>query len=67
MLNAVEVNPKSGIKMSAWDICLKLKDHGLLAKQTHDHIIRFAPPLVISQEQLEESLAIIEKVFDTVQ
>lgn len=67
LLNAVEVDHKSGIKMSGWDICLRLKEHGVLAKQTHDHIIRFAPPLVITQPQLEEALGIVAKVFDTVE
>lgn len=66
LLNAVEVDPKSGLKHSAWQICLRLKDNGLLAKQTHDHIIRFAPPLVINEAQLEEAFAIIEKTFNEV-
>ena len=50
LLNAVVVTPKNG--KTAWDVCLKLRDNGLLAKPTHDHIIRFAPPLVINEEQL---------------
>lgn len=48
---------------AAWDVCVALKEAGLLAKQTHGNIIRFAPPLVITESQLMEGLAIIEKVF----
>ncbi|HKK70440.1 MAG TPA: ornithine--oxo-acid transaminase [Candidatus Krumholzibacteria bacterium] len=47
----------------AWDVCVTLKDHGLLAKQTHGNIIRFAPPLVISREELDHALGIIREVF----
>ncbi len=50
----------------AWDICLKLRDAGLLAKQTHGNIIRFAPPLVISESEVHEALAIIRKVFEAI-
>jgi ornithine--oxo-acid transaminase len=66
LLNAVEVDHKK-LKMSGRDICLKLMENGLLAKQTHDHVIRFAPPLVITQPQLEEAFDIIRKVFANVQ
>lgn len=62
LLNAVVTTPKNGI--SAWDICLKLKENGLIAKPTHEHIIRFTPPLVISRGQLMESVGIIRKTFD---
>jgi ornithine--oxo-acid transaminase len=62
LLNAVVINPVNGI--SAWDVCIALKDNGLLAKPTHDHIIRFTPPLIINEEQLNEALDIIEKTFD---
>ncbi len=61
LLNAVVVRPKSG--KTAWDICLTMKDNGLIAKPTHDHIIRFAPPLVITEEQLYEAIDIIRKSF----
>jgi ornithine--oxo-acid transaminase len=61
LLNAVIVTPKDG--KTAWDICIALKNNGLLAKPTHDDIIRFAPPLVISEEQLLECIEIIEKTF----
>lgn len=47
----------------AWDVCVALKEKGLLAKQTHGNIIRFAPPLVISREELEQAVAIIREVF----
>jgi ornithine--oxo-acid transaminase len=47
----------------AWDVCLALRDAGLLAKQTHGNIIRFAPPLIISEKELREAIAIIGKVF----
>ena len=61
LLNAVVINSVNGI--TAWDVCLALKNNGLLAKPTHEHIIRFTPPLVINEEQLTEALAIIEKTF----
>jgi len=44
---------------TAWDVCLKMRDNGLLAKPTHDHIIRFAPPLVITEAQVREAVEII--------
>ncbi len=59
LLNAIMIKPKDG--NTAWDVCVKMKDNGLLAKPTHDHIIRFAPPLVISEEQLFEALEIIRE------
>lgn len=60
LLNALLVNdsPESD---TAWKFCLKLKENGLLAKPTHGNIIRFAPPLVITEEQLQECCSIIEK------
>lgn len=57
LLNALEVSPDAGVE--AWNVCLKLKENGLLAKPTHDTIIRFAPPLVMTDEQLDEALKII--------
>ncbi len=62
LLNAVITEPSGGIE--AWDICLRLADRGLLAKPTHRHIIRFAPPLVITEEQLLEATGIIKEVFE---
>lgn len=59
LLNAVVINPHNG--KEAWDVCLAMARNGLLAKPTHQHIIRFAPPLVITEEQLRESIAIIRQ------
>jgi len=50
----------------AWDVCVALKDAGLLAKQTHGNIIRFAPPLVISREEIDHALEIIRGVFEKI-
>lgn len=50
----------------AWDVCVALKDKGLLAKQTHGNIIRFAPPLVITKEEVDCALSIIKDVFETI-
>jgi ornithine--oxo-acid transaminase len=61
LLNAVVINSVNGI--TAWDVCIALKNNGLLAKPTHEHIIRFTPPLIINEEQLLEAIAIIEKTF----
>lgn len=61
LLNAIIVNPKDG--KEAWDVCLKLRDNGLLAKPTHGDIIRFAPPLVITEEQLRDCITIIKKTI----
>jgi len=61
LLNAAVIKPYSSGK-TAYNICLELKENGLLAKQTHDHIIRFAPPLVINKEQVNACCDIIEKV-----
>jgi len=66
LLNAVVINdPPEGD--AAWNICLRMADHGLLAKPTHGNIIRFAPPLVITEEELRESLDIIKHVISTVE
>ncbi len=62
LLNAIEIND-SPDSDTAWNICLALKDKGLLAKPTHGNIIRFAPPLVMTEEQLDECCDIIEKTF----
>lgn len=58
LLNAIVIKPKNG--KEAWDVCLKMKEKGLLAKPTHQHIIRFAPPLVITEEQIMEAVEIIK-------
>lgn len=57
LLNAIVIDPR----FDAWELCLKLRDNGLLAKPTHDDKIRLAPPLVISEEQIVEAAQIIEK------
>lgn len=61
LLNAIVVEPKNG--KEAWDLCLKMAEYGLLAKPTHQHIIRFAPPLIITEEQILESLDIIKRAL----
>ncbi len=58
LLNAIIIRPKNG--KTAWDVCLKMADNGLLAKPTHDHIIRFAPPLVITEAELMQAVEIIK-------
>ncbi|MFA9215037.1 MAG: ornithine--oxo-acid transaminase [Candidatus Methylacidiphilales bacterium] len=62
LLNAIVIVPFGNGK-TAYDVCLTLKDNGLLAKQTHGDIIRFAPPLTINAEQMNEACDIIEKVI----
>ncbi len=61
LLNAVVIRPKNG--KEAWDVCLKMKEMGVLAKPTHQHIIRFAPPLTITETQLLEAIAIIREAI----
>lgn len=62
LLNAVVINDTEDSK-TAWNICLQLAENGLLAKPTHGNIIRFAPPLVINEAQMDECCGIIQKVF----
>lgn len=62
LLNAIIVNDTPESK-TAWNLCVQLKDNGLLAKPTHGNIIRFAPPLVMTESQLMECIAIIEKTI----
>lgn len=62
LLNALVIN-NEGHKDLAWDICVRLSEKGLLAKPTHTNIIRFAPPLVITEEQLMECVGIIKGVI----
>lgn len=57
LLNAIVINQN----YDAWEFCLRLKENGLLAKPTHGDKIRFAPPLVITEQQIMESIEIIEK------
>ena len=61
LLNAVVIRPKGG--KTAWDVCVAMKDNGVIAKPTHGHIIRFAPPLIISEEQLKEAMNLIKDTF----
>jgi ornithine--oxo-acid transaminase len=61
LLNAVVIRPKEG--KTAWDVCLAMKDKGLIAKPTHQHIIRFAPPLIITEIQLREAMTIIKGAY----
>ncbi|WP_299158825.1 ornithine--oxo-acid transaminase [uncultured Tenacibaculum sp.] len=62
LLNAVLINDTEE-SSTAWDICMKLRDNGLLAKPTHGNIIRFAPPLVMNEEQLMDCISIIKKTI----
>lgn len=66
LLNAMVINdtPES---QTAWNICLKLRDNGLLAKPTHGNIIRFAPPLVMTESQLDDCIAIIKRTLNEFQ
>lgn len=63
LLNAILINdrPESS---TAWNLCVELMNNGLLAKPTHGNIIRFAPPLIMTEEELNEALAIIRKTFE---
>jgi len=63
LLNAIIIDD-SPDSSTAWDICLKLKDNGLLAKPTHGNIIRFAPPLVMTEDQINECCDIIETTLE---
>ena len=63
LLNAILINDTED-SSTAWDICIKLRDNGLLAKPTHGNIIRFAPPLVMNEEQLMDCIAIIKKTIN---
>jgi ornithine--oxo-acid transaminase len=59
LLNAVVIKPYADGR-TAWDVCLRLAENGLLAKPTHGHIIRFAPPLVITEQEMDTCCGIIE-------
>ena len=62
LLNAIVINDSED-SSTAWDICMSLKENGLLAKPTHGNIIRFAPPLVMNEEQLLDCVSIITKTL----
>lgn len=61
LLNAVVIRPKGN--KTAWDVCVAMKENGVIAKPTHGDIIRFAPPLIISEEQLREAMNLIKDTF----
>jgi ornithine--oxo-acid transaminase len=61
LLNAVAVKPNNG--KTAWDVCLRLKENGLISKPTHEHIIRFTPPLIITEPELMQAIEIIKRTF----
>jgi ornithine--oxo-acid transaminase len=64
LLNAIVINDTEESE-TAWNLCLTLRDNGLLAKPTHGNIIRFAPPLVMTKEQIDECIEIIVRsVFE---
>ena len=63
LLNAIVITPTGG--KEAWDVCLALKDNGLLAKPTHGDIIRLAPPLIIIESQLDECIDIIKRTIES--
>lgn len=65
LLNALEINDTQESK-TAWNICIKMAENGLLAKPTHGNIIRFAPPLVINEAQIIEAVSIIEKSLSSI-
>lgn len=62
LLNAIAIKPVKG--KTAWDVCLAMKGNGVLAKPTHEHIIRFTPPLIINEVQMMEAIGRIKKTFD---
>jgi ornithine--oxo-acid transaminase len=59
LLNAIQIKTIEGKK--AWDLCLLMKDNGILAKPTHEHTIRFTPPLIITEAQMREAIGLIQK------
>jgi ornithine--oxo-acid transaminase len=65
LLNAVQIRPSKGKK--AWDLCIKMKDNGILAKPTHEHTIRFTPPLIINETQMMEAIDLIKKSFSEIE
>jgi len=62
LLNAITINPVEG--KEAWDVCLAMKEYGVLAKPTHGHIIRFTPPLIITEDQIMDAISRIKKAFN---
>lgn len=64
LLNAITIKPKNG--KTAWDVCLAMKEHGVLAKPTHGDIIRFTPPLIINKEQMSDALERIQTAINKI-
>ena len=64
LLNAIVIKNTNG--KTAWDVCLAMRDRGVLAKPTHGNIIRFAPPLVITESELREAIALIQQAFNDI-
>lgn len=64
LLNAIVIDSSKANGRTAWDLCMLMKDHGLLAKPTHDDIIRLAPPLVISEDEINKGLSIIKECVE---
>jgi ornithine--oxo-acid transaminase len=61
LLNAITIRPSNG--KAAWDVCLVMKEHGVIAKPTHGHIIRFTPPLIITIDQMLDAIERIKMAF----
>jgi ornithine--oxo-acid transaminase len=59
LLNAIQIRPVNG--KQAWDLCLVMKENGILAKPTHEHTIRFTPPLIINEAQMNEAIELIQQ------
>jgi ornithine--oxo-acid transaminase len=59
LLNAIQIHPVNG--KQAWDLCLVMMENGILAKPTHEHTIRFTPPLIITEAQMMEAIELIKK------
>ena len=65
LLNAIIIQPANG--KTAWDVCLAMRDEGVLAKPTHQHIIRFAPPLIINENELQDAIQRIKTAINKVE
>lgn len=63
LMNAIVIRESESV--SAWDVCMALRDNGLLAKPTHDNIIRLAPPLCISKPEMDQCVAIIKETLNS--
>lgn len=63
-MNAIEIDEKLPGEKNAWDLCVIMKNNGLITKPTHDTIIRLTPPLCITRVQIQKSVGIIKKSLD---